>query len=482
LREALKKLTGESLVYGLGAVGGRAVQLLLVPILTRALAPDAFGVGELVLAYSQTAALVLVFGMDGALARFFYQEPDRAARLRMTSTSFAFRLALVALVAVVGALAAGPLAERFVGGGVYRKYVLIGSLTLPFTLVVLYGNDVLRVTFQPWKFITLNIAQTVLVGGLSLWFVVGRGMGVAGMLYGRLAGDALCALLALVLVRHHLRPRFDGATLRRMLAYGAPTVPAAFCFGAITALDRYALQRFRGLDEVGVYGVAFKFFAVMSITVSAFQLAYGPFAFARAGAPGAPRLFARVFGAYVAGSSIAALAVGLFAPEVLAVLVPEGYRGAAGPALLLAFAAVALGAYTVASVGVALALRTPLLIGCAAGAAVVALAANLAWVPRHGPMGAAAATLAGYATAAILTYITAQRVQPMPYRGLRMLAVAATALGAGLVAQRMAPPGAAGIAWKLAAIAAFAGLGWRLGMWKERGTIAPTTPPGPAVG
>ena len=92
MREALKRLTGESLVYGLGQVSGRAVQLLLVPVLTRALLTDQYGVSETILAYSQTALLVLVFGMDAALARFFYQEPDREARVRMTSTSLAFRL------------------------------------------------------------------------------------------------------------------------------------------------------------------------------------------------------------------------------------------------------------------------------------------------------------------------------------------------------------------------------------------------------
>ncbi|HEY3216979.1 MAG TPA: hypothetical protein VGK93_10855, partial [Candidatus Eisenbacteria bacterium] len=85
MREALKHLTGESLVYGLGQVSGRAVQLLLVPVLTRALARDVYGVADLVLAYSQFAVLVLVFGMDAALVRFFYQEPDRQARRRMVA-------------------------------------------------------------------------------------------------------------------------------------------------------------------------------------------------------------------------------------------------------------------------------------------------------------------------------------------------------------------------------------------------------------
>src|SRR5262245_29339452 len=109
MREALKRLTGESLVYGLGQVSGRAVNLLLVPILTRALVPDVYAVSELVLAYSQTAVLVLVFGMDAALARFFYQEPDREARIRMVSSSLAFRVVLGFSMALLLALLATPL-------------------------------------------------------------------------------------------------------------------------------------------------------------------------------------------------------------------------------------------------------------------------------------------------------------------------------------------------------------------------------------
>ena len=472
MREALKKLGGESLVYGLGAVGGRAVQLLLLPILTRALRPDAFGVAELVMAYSQTLLLVLVIGMDGALARFFYQEPDREARIRMASSSLVFRMTLGLAVAALIAFASGPLAESLLGGAIYRKYLLTGALTLPFTLLVLFGNDVLRVTFQPGKFIALNIVNTVLIGVLSVWFVVGMNAGILGMLYGKLIGDAVCAGIALVLVRHSIRPRFSRAALKRMLAYGVPSVPAALAFGTISAMDRFFLQRLRSLEEVGVYAVALKFFTVVSICVSGFQLAYGPFAFARAQHPDSPRLFARVFGAYVAAAALGALLVGLFAPEILSVLVPPEYRGAAAPAVWLAFAAAALGAYTVASVGIGIALKTPLLVWCAAGAALTALGANLLLIPRYGITGAGAATCMGYVMAATLTYLVSQRVQPMPYRGARMAAVFVLGLALGLAVQRWAPAGAAGVAIKLGAAAAFALVCTGIGVWRDRGAVA----------
>ena len=480
MREHLKKLGAESFVYGIGQVGGRAVQLLLVPILTRALAPAAFGISELVVGYSQTAVLVLIMGMDGALARFFYQQPDREARIRMVSSSLIFRLASAFTLAAMIALCAGPLARHLMSGEAYRKYLVIGAITLPFTLTVVFGNDVLRVTFQPWKFITLNIAQTVLTTAVALYFVLVRHAGVVGVLYGRLAGDAISAVLALVLIRHSLRPRFSRSTLRMMLGYGLPTIPAAFAFGFISGLDRYWMQRTRTLDEVAVYAVALKFFAVVTIAASAFQLAYGPFAFARAGREEAPRLYARVFGGYVAVASLGALLVAAFVPDILRVLVPPQYAGAAAPALWLAFAAVTLGAYTVASLGIGLALRTPLLGWCSGGALAVTIAAHALLTSRYGGPGAGIATFLGYATTAVLTYRVAQHVHPLPYRGGRAALVVALALGTALALQRWAPPGVMGVVVKLVAVAAFAGLVLLLGMHRNSGTVAsawrPVTP------
>ena len=92
MREALKRLTGESVVYGLGQVSGRFVQFLMVPVLTRVLTRDVYGVGDLVMAYAQSVVLLLVFGMDAALVRFFYHEPDREARRRMVTSSLLFRV------------------------------------------------------------------------------------------------------------------------------------------------------------------------------------------------------------------------------------------------------------------------------------------------------------------------------------------------------------------------------------------------------
>jgi len=392
----------------------------------------------------------------------------------MVSSSLAFRLVGSGVAAAVGISLATPVAAALVGGTSYSKYVGIGAITLPFTLLVMFSNDVLRVTFQPKKYVGLNVTQTLLVMSLSVLFVVFLHKGAAGVLYGRLLGDLMSAMVGLLLIRHNLAPRIDGMLLRRMWSYGAPTVPAAFGFAVIAGLDRYWLQRSRSIQEVAVYAVALRFFSVMTLAASAFQLAYGPFAFSRAQSEDAPRLYARVLTAYAALASLGALTVAAFAPEALARLVPSTYAGAAAPALFLAFAAVALGAYTVASVGVGLAFKTPWLNVSAWSGAVAALAMHATFTPRFGPPGAAFATLVGYGVVALVTYAIAQRFQPVPYRGWLALLLFGVGLALAVVAQRLASLGAVGVVARLAIVMGF-GLVVGLIVWSERGARASTS-------
>jgi O-antigen/teichoic acid export membrane protein len=471
IRDSLKRLSGDSLVYGLGQVGGKVVNLLLVPVLTRVLVPQQYGVADLVIGYSASVLLVLVFGMDGALSRFFYEQPDREARIRMTSSSFVWRVVTGGTVALLLAALAGPLASRLLGGVVYAKYLRIGAFTLPFTLLVLFCNDVLRCTFQPWKFIALNVAQTLLVGGITLWLVLARHLGVAGALYGKLLGDALAALLGLVLCRHSLKPRFSRTLLRRMLAFGLPLVPVSIAYGVIGFVDREALQRTASLEAVGIYGVAMKFFAVITMGVQAFNLAFGPFAYARAKDADAPRLYARVFALYVSLTSLAALVVGVFAPAIVGLLATPRYAAAAGPALWLSFAAVAQGAYSVAVLGVTLALRTSLLGWIAGASALVAFAANQWLTPPLGAEGAAMATCLAHVVSSVLVYAVAQRIRPFPHRPARLALLFGGALALGVAAVRFAPAGVTGVGVKLAAVLAFVGLAAALQVWTDRGAV-----------
>ena len=64
-------------------------------------------------------------------------------------------------------------------------------------------------------------------------------------------------------------------------------------------------------------------------------------------------------------------------------------------------------------------------------------------------------------------------MHPVPFRGLRLLTVFALALALTVAGQRLAPPGAGGVALKSLAMLAFAAAVWRLGLLQDRGAVAP---------
>lgn len=435
IRESLLRLTRHSIVYGAGQAIGRGLQVLLVPILTRLFSPAEYGVLDLLGLVAAIASFFIVMGLDGALARFFYESEDERARRVMVTSSAVWRLFVGGAIALVLVLFAPAVSTLLFGDDAFAKYVRLVALTLPFSAYVLFHNDVLRVTFQPWKFIALNLANTLLLAGLTVLFVVVWRKEVSGALWARLAADAGTAALGFVLIRRTLVARVDRTVLGRMLRYGLPVIPAAIAAWVIGYADRWILVRYLDLTAVGVYAIAVKVGFVVTLFVSAFQLAWGPFAFEKARDPGAARLYARVLTLFVGVSTWIGVGIGLFAPEVLRVLVPEAYWGAAIPGALLAFGAVAAGAYQIVGLGVTLALRTDLLAWTAFLAAAITVGVALLLVEPYGLTGVSLATVAGYLVSSILVYGFAQRLFPVPYRGalalvLFLLGIAAWALGA----------------------------------------------------
>lgn len=462
IRESLKRLTRESLVYGLGQAVGRGLQMLLVPIFTRVFSPAEYGVVDLTTLVGSIAAFLIVMGTDGALARFFYEAKDADARRAMVTTSAVWRAGIALFVAAVLWAIAPLFSSAVLASPDYAKYVRLTALAVPFTVFVFFQNDVLRVTFQPVKYVVLNVVNTVLVGGLSILFVVGWNREVSGVLYGRAIGDALTACLGFVLIRHSFTLRTDAAVLRRLLRYGLPVIPAAIAFWAISYGDRWVLVRFADLASVGVYAVAVKVGTVMMLLVSAFHLAWGPFAFAQAREKEAGRLYARVLTLFVAVTTGFALLLGFIAPEALALLVPPEYGGAGVPGGLLAFAAVAYGASTIAALGANLALRTDLFAWTWVGTAVLTVGLAILLVGPLHLTGVAIATLVGFVLAAIALYVAAQKVHPLPLRGLRALVLFGAGLAAYAAGMGAGLSGGASIAARLLAFGAYAALAWRL--------------------
>ena len=125
---AIARRGKDSLLYGTGQMLGRAVQVGLVYLLTRSFTPEEYGVVDLVMTVSVLATLFTIFGMDAALARSFYESPDREARRRKAMTSALHRVVAGIVVCLFLVLEARPVSTLLLRSPAYEKYSTKSSL------------------------------------------------------------------------------------------------------------------------------------------------------------------------------------------------------------------------------------------------------------------------------------------------------------------------------------------------------------------
>jgi O-antigen/teichoic acid export membrane protein len=260
---------------------------------------------------------------------------------------------------------------------------------------------------------------------------------------------------------------FDGALMRRMLAYTWPLLILGIAGILNQTADKILFPHiYPGEDakmQLGIYGAASKIAMIMAMITQAFRYAYEPFVFGGAKEKDSRETYAKGMRYFLVFTLLAYLCVLAYLPVLRYIISPEYWDGLRVVPIVMA-AEILMGVYFNLSFWYKLSDRTLWGavfsgVGCA-----VLIGVNLVLVPRIGYMGCAWGGVAGYGSAMLLSYLVGQRYEPVNYRVPVLLAyVALTAALSLLVLWSGDHLGRAGsLALNTLAVLAFAGMVFRV--------------------
>jgi O-antigen/teichoic acid export membrane protein len=431
--------------------GQKLIGLVLLPILTRVFEPAEYGAVELVGLLLLLTSYFVVLGNDSALLRFIFDTESETERRRIATLGLAFRVAASVGFAVVLIPASTALSHLIFESDAYAAFILITFVDLPFATVVKFCIDLLRVRLRPGQFVAYSLGNLAAIAILTLYLtpsgfhlvlpvldvaitLEGRGMGIMGVFVARLIADIAFTVIGLVwTARDYGRPASLGV-LGGMLRFGIPLVPVGLSQFVLAYADRYVLNKYVSLDQVGPYSVGAKVASFMMLFVAAFQYAWGPFSISIFRESNARETYAKVLSLYIFVAGAIGLVLTCLAREFLTVISTghfvHGYRVAG----FLVFAAMANGAFLIPATGLQIAKRTGWMGGIAIMAAVLNVILNLVLVGPLESYGVATASLVSHTVATVVVYFVAQRIYPVPYHPGRamltfLLAIGLAALG-----------------------------------------------------
>lgn len=430
LYSLIKTMARHSAVYGVFDFLGRAGAFLLVPLYTRVMAPDEYGTLEIFTVSWALLLTVLVLGFNSALVRYYVPERDPEARREYFRTAFTTVL-LVGVAATAVMLPAAPAANRLVFGR--EAGVGLWRLLLLWVLVDALGTMMLslfRSQGRPLRYSLVNLGKLLSILLLNLLLVGVFRLGVTGALTGNILGSSLGLALGLLGAGPDLGLSLGKDRLRKLAGFGLPLVISGLGFYVMNSSDRFFLNSFGNLSQLGIYSLGYKVGLSMSVLVSAFVVAWLPNLFRIAEEKNAPEIIARILTYYLLVTCSILLAVGSMSYEIVFVIAGPAYWPAAAVVPLILVSYLVQGVYFIFSVGVTVTNRTRLISLVVGVAALVNLAGNLLLIPRYGIWGAAWATLVSFLSLPAGMWLTARRYYPILFETKRLLLILA---GTGLV-------------------------------------------------
>ena len=424
--------------YLVGAVAGRVVGFLFIPFYARFLSPAQYGLIELIELSTQTIALT--FGLQAvgaALSRLFYDQQTPEGQRAVVSTSFIANGMLSAAVMLVAVAAAHPLSQLVFHTDEWAELLRAAFVAMFFSNMIEVTLVYERIRNNAGFFLSYSLVYLVANLTLNVLFIGVLDAGVWGFVSSKLVVSLCGSIFLLLRMRRDVGWHWRASFLPGLVRLGAPLVLSSLSYFAIHFSDRFILSNNVSLAELGRYALAFKLAILVSVLVGdSFAKSWEATLYRYVTTEGWQAQFARVASYLVFALFVTGLAITLFSPELLRIMVPTDYYPPPQlmPLLVCSYIAREIGDF----------FRSMLLINkravrvsqIAGASGILSVAANLTLIPFYGITGAAVALLTTWSCYMLACWIIANREHRLPIRTgaivrILLLAGAVYALAAG---------------------------------------------------
>ncbi|MBL8344045.1 MAG: lipopolysaccharide biosynthesis protein [Rubrivivax sp.] len=431
----LRRLFGDSAIYGIAGAINKLIALVTFPLLARQLSVGEYGTVDAFMIATNWLALVIIWGVDSAVARLLLDHPEDHERAQIFSQCLVWLALATLVIAPAVWLAAEPLSRQLGQESSARSILPLVCLQLPFLSVFSVSQSALRWTFQRRRYLTLSLGSAGVTAGLLVTTSLVTALQPRHVFMIALIVQVLFAGLALAFMRRWL-------VLPRSLAHWRHIAPIALPLGLIAVaaaflplLERAIVDGTPGLAEgqaLGLYAAGAKVAGLLALPILAFQSGWGPFVIALSREREAARTLNAALLVYTWIIGIAVLALSTAGPWIVRLLASERYAQSSQVIFPLAMAMAVQGAGWILEAGINIAKRTHM--SLVAYAAMLALFAPLALLLRAtwGVTGVAFALLAGQAAFAALSAVLAQRAHRLDWRAGPAAALLAITAATGI--------------------------------------------------
>lgn len=421
----IRKLAGQTAIYGLPTIVGRLLNYLLVPVYTWYLPAAKYGVVSELYAWVAFLMVLLTFGMETSFFKFFHDKEDKETVFR---NSFLTVIGINATFYLLLWVFNQQIADGLLFSN-HPEYIILMGTIVCIDAVSALPMAKLRSEQKAVRFSVIHLSFIVLNIGLNLVFLsflLDPSRPEDGVLFILMANliSSMVKIIGTYKDFLNIKLKFNRELAKEMLWYAFPLVIAGFAGIINEMLDRVLLKHilynngfslYDSETQLGIYSACYKLAMLVAIFLQAYRYAAEPFFFAQAKNENRNKLYARIMNYFIAAVCVVFLGVSLNIDIFKYFIRSEEYWAGLGVVPILLMANVFLGIYYNQSIWYKLSGQTRFGAYIAIGGATLTVVINVLFIPIYGYWASAWATLVVYGLQMVASYFLGQKYYPIHY-------------------------------------------------------------------
>ncbi|HHH54225.1 MAG TPA: hypothetical protein ENK91_11235, partial [Bacteroidetes bacterium] len=160
LKERINFLAKDSFIYGGGNAINKLISLLVFPLLTRYFSTGQYGILDSFYLIANLFTILLVFGQDSAVARYYYEYENIKQKKQVVSQSLLIQVFFMILLIPILWNMAPDISMIYTKKIDYVNIIKIIIILIPIGVAHNFSVNLLKWTFQRWKFLLLTVGES----------------------------------------------------------------------------------------------------------------------------------------------------------------------------------------------------------------------------------------------------------------------------------------------------------------------------------
>jgi O-antigen/teichoic acid export membrane protein len=412
----IKETGSKGFLYSIGAFLQRSTSIILLPVYAAYLQTEAYGAYSLLITTLYFMDTLFSLGLRAGLIRSYYDYKSKLALDELVSTVFWLTAGMSILPLIMGLFLSGWVVSLLFASHAYHEAFQVLLLLLFIGLYNQLGLTLLRARRAARRYVVIQFGTTLLRIGLILWFIIGLNKGVLAILMAYFISALFLLLLLILQLWSNIKFRFSIAEARKMLDFGLPLMIAGLSGFVSTYIDRYIINYYTSLTEVGIYTLAYQLAMIISlIIIYPFQFIWAPTFLSVKDRPFMNDFCAKILTYLLMAGGFLALMLSLLAGDFIRLFTRPEYIAACPLIPILVFTYFLWSSRPVIEVAMVLKRKTKFIAVLHILGALLNTVLNIILIPRYNLAGAAWATAATFSAILLVDYFYNQHIYTISY-------------------------------------------------------------------